>query len=797
MQNKKFLSVMLCGTMAATMLAGCQKQAGSDSTSQQDSSSQESSVQESSSQQTVKAGEIPQDYKYYYSFDAADNKTDIQPTAQTIGGDPILSAADKDVVYIPGVKGDAVYTDGITGYKLTDVNGVGDNYTISFWIYATRLSNYMPTVQFGPDVHGDATGGQHYTNITRAEWSGEGTFPCIWSYDQLDNALWPAWSDAATGEPMKQWVQIALVVDSNNLSADGTLIASKLYINGQEWITKDSDGNVVPAYVTKNCMQASDNFDFLLGVNYWDSVFKGAFDELYIYDYALNAEQVAALYADGNSNAEFVEPERVINVTKDDSAIASIGALDFSKADDVYSEPIDIADGQTKQIKLKHWSDGKDVKNNYYFIFKDADGNEVARVNADMTGTADGKDIADSCFTWSWGNWNTWEQSVMVETDVTATITYADGTVTVDVDNVDYNKTSNTARAEFPVTGEIASIEIGTQSSYTDILSIKDKTVKAAEGVIVGNTDCTTPFWSAFSDIFTIPEGESVTKTFKNYTDGVNNWDNFLVVLQTTPTGHSADDAEGYAEYAVLRADNFGWGTGYDGIATAECDWNWDTFTSDIDGATCEVTITNNGATADVVAVVTTTAGTVYTQKYTGIATGGDLNACFTCEASYLSFDAPVVGSTDCTTPFWTAFSDIWSVEKGATVTKSFTNYTDGVNNWDNFLVILQTTAQGHSAADAEGYAEYAVLRADNFGWGAGYDGIATAECDWNWDTFTSDMDGAKVEVSVTNNGDTADVVAVVTTAAGTVYTQKYTGITTGGELNFCLTCEAAYLVME
>ena len=95
-----------------------------------------------------------------------------------------------------------------------------------------------------------------------------------------------------------RWVQIARVVDSNNLSADGTLIASKLYINGQEWITKDSDGNVVPAYVTKNCMQASDNFDFLLGVNYWDSVFKGAFDELYIYDYALNAEQVAACRLD-------------------------------------------------------------------------------------------------------------------------------------------------------------------------------------------------------------------------------------------------------------------------------------------------------------------------------------------------------------------------------------------------------------------------------------------------------------------------------------------------------------------
>lgn len=791
---RKFLSVILCGAMAVTMLAGCQKKADSDSTSEQQTTTAEQ-TSASGTGTEVKAGEIPQDYKYYYSFDAADHKDSIQPTAQTIGGDPILSAADKDAVYIPGVKGDAIYTDGITGYKLTDVNGVGDNYTISFWIYATRFANYMPTVQFGPDIHGDLTGGQHYVNITRAEWSGAGSFPCIWSYDQLDNALWPAWADAATGEPLKEWIQIALVVDAGNLSADGTLIAAKLYINGQEWITKDSDGNVVTPYVTKNCMQASDNFDFLLGINYWDAVFKGAFDELYIYDYALNDEQIAALYADGDPEAEYVEPERVINVAKDENAIASIGALDFSKADDVYAEPIQLTDGQTIQIKLKHWSDGKDAKNNYYFVFKDAEGSEVARVNADMTGTADGADIDDKCFTWSWANWNTWEQSVMVETDVTATITYADGMVTVDVDNVDYNKTSNTAKAEFAVKGTIASVEIGTQSSYTDILSIKDKTVKAT-GVVVGNTDCTTPFWTAFSDIWTVKEGESVTKTFTNYTDGVNNWDNFLVVLQNTPTGHSAAEADGYAEYAVLRADNFGWGTGYDGIATAECDWNWDTFTSDMDGAACEVTVTNNGATADVVAVVTTTAGTVYTQKYTGIATGGDLNFCFTCEASYLSFDAPVVGLTDCTTPFWTAFSDIWEVKQGETVTKNFTNYTDGVNNWDNFLVVLQTTATGHSAADTEGYAEYAVLRADNFGWGTGYDGIVTAECDWNWDTFTSDIDGAQVALSITNNGDTADVVAAVTTTAGTVYTQKYTGIATGGDLYFCLTCEASYLTI-
>nr|MCR5153211.1 hypothetical protein [Lachnospiraceae bacterium] len=121
---------------------------------------------------------------------------------------------------------------------------------------------------------------------------------------------------------------------------------------------------------------------------------------------------------------------------------------------------------------------------------------------------------------------------------------------------------------------------------------------------------------------------------------------------------------------------------------------------------------------------------------------------------------------------------------------------TDGADNWDNFLVILQTTPTGHAAAEAEGYAEYAVVRADNYGWGDGY-AAATPTCDYVWETFKDDMYGADVVLSVTNNGATADVKAVITTASGTVYNQTYTGITTGGALNFCLTCEKAYLAIK
>ena len=42
-----------------------------------------------------------------------------------------------------------------------------------------------------------------------------------------------------------------------------------------------------------------------------------------------------------------------------------------------------------------------------------------------------------------------------------------------------------------------------------------------------------------------------------------------------------------------------------------------------------------------------------------------------------------------------------------------FTNYTDGGSNWNNFFVVLAT---------ADGTTEYAVLRADNYGWGNGYE---------------------------------------------------------------------------
>ena len=114
--------------------------------------------------------------------------------------------------------------------------------------------------------------------------------------------------------------------------------------------------------------------------------------------------------------------------------------------------------------------------------------------------------------------------------------------------------------------------------------------------------------------------------------------------------------------------------------------------------------------------------------------------------------------------------------------------YSNGFNNYHSPSTILRK-------ADLT---EYAVVRMDNFGWGTGYEGIATATSDWNWDTFASNIHGSYIEITVTNNGDnTADIRYDVTYATGETHFQEYTGIVVdSSDLNFALVLEGAYLVI-
>ena len=134
------------------------------------------------------------------------------------------------------------------------------------------------------------------------------------------------------------------------------------------------------------------------------------------------------------------------------------------------------------------------------------------------------------------------------------------------------------------------------------------------------------------------------------------------------------------------------------------------------------------------------------------------------------------LGATDNSTPWWGAHSENIKVAPGETFITTFTNYTSGQNNWNNFVVVLCR----------EDNTEFAVVRADNYGWGAGYDDnpnlwLSGGQADWG--AWLKAMDGAKVTVAVTNNGDgSADVQAGMLGNDGNVYTQEYKGITVDPE---------------
>ena len=298
----------------------------------------------------------------------------------------------------------------------------------------------------------------------------------------------------------------------------------------------------------------------------------------------------------------------------------------------------------------------------------------------------------------------------------------------------------------------------------------------------VGAADNSTPFWGAHSDNIKVNPGESFVMPFTNYTSGASNWNNFCVVLC---------NADGSTEYAVVRADNYGWGTGYDACVHEGTQGDWAAWLKDMDGAKVDLIVTNNGnGTADIEAVMEGASGTVYTQVYKGI-NGVDPNNCYfniTVDNSHIEF-TEVIGAEDNSTGFWGAHSDDLNVPVGRTVTQRFLNYTNGANNWNNFCVVLTR----------EDDTEYAVVRADNYGWGDSYGACTLSGGQADWGAWLKAMDGALVTVSVTNKGGSADVKIVMIGTDGQIYTQDYIGIAPidGDNLDMHMTVDGCHLVFE
>ena len=340
-----------------------------------------------------------------------------------------------------------------------------------------------------------------------------------------------------------------------------------------------------------------------------------------------------------------------------------------------------------------------------------------------------------------------------------------------------YNKTYKGENCNKPLIATKLFNIVSSLSAFTE-------TVVVPSTLTLGAEDNTSEFWGAHTENIKVEPMETKVVNFTNYTPSKDNWTNFVVVLC------KADNAE----YAVVRADNFGWGAGYAACTLAmEEGRDWDSWRAAMNGAKVTAYITNNGdGTANVKAVMTGNDGKTYTQEYKGIdgVDAENLYFRFTVDHCHLTFDR-VVGATDNSSEFWGAHSPNVKVSANQVCMAKFTNYTPGSDNWNNFVIVL-------CKADNT---EYAVVRADNFGWGTGYAACTPAmEEGRDWGAWKSAMNGAKVTVQINNTGNgTADVKAVMTGNDGKTYTQDYIGINgiDADDLYFRFTIDHSHLVLE
>ena len=151
-----------------------------------------------------------------------------------------------------------------------------------------------------------------------------------------------------------------------------------------------------------------------------------------------------------------------------------------------------------------------------------------------------------------------------------------------------------------------------------------------------------------------------------------------------------------------------------------------------------------------------------------------------------------VLGPEDNTGGWWTFFSEDIKVPAGKTYKMDFTNYGGG-SNWNNWNIVLRKANM----------AEYGVVRADNYGWGSGYEGnpfLITSGGQSDWGAWLAAMSEAQVTVYITNIGNgMIDIIAVMNGADGNTYFQYYLGILADdvNDINFAYVIDGDHLVFK
>lgn len=296
----------------------------------------------------------------------------------------------------------------------------------------------------------------------------------------------------------------------------------------------------------------------------------------------------------------------------------------------------------------------------------------------------------------------------------------------------------------------------------------------------VGATDCSSNFGTREVANQVINGDGGLHYTFINHNGGATtNWYNFIF---------EANDGNG--KYIDMRSDNYGWGDLTDGVIFSNT-YNWDAFTSELDGATVDMYIYKKGTHVLVESTITTTANAVrkYQAFYPNVS-ASTLNCYLMVEKAYLEItkreatDLPtnidvadeIVGYLDCTSPYVgisSAERQLSNDGKGYEI--KFKNINNGAtDNYKNWIL--------RCFNNDDPWTMNFYLRADNaalFTNGASWNNTDninfTMNSNFEWTDFPGEMNGATVDMKVWRKDNIVTVDAAITTSTGKNWTYQYT----------------------
>ncbi len=198
----------------------------------------------------------------HYAFDGnLSDSTGAFGAGAVIGSK--IDIAGGSLGYEAGMKGSAAVFNGATGVRLPNGLISTNTYTVAMWLKPAQLTAFTPTF-FG------ARNGDSWISLLPMGHDFVSGATMLWSGT--------AWYDAGLGMniPTGQWSHVAFTVKAGAVS---------VYVNG---VKRFSGANFPNVFTTTTGV-------FALGVNWWDTPYKGSMDDLRIYGAALTDAEVSSL----------------------------------------------------------------------------------------------------------------------------------------------------------------------------------------------------------------------------------------------------------------------------------------------------------------------------------------------------------------------------------------------------------------------------------------------------------------------------------------------------------------------